>query len=181
MNKRRILLIAIILSLGASVLLCGTVWAYMFTQTEYQENEFTPAAASCEVLESFDGQSKSSIKIRNTGSVDIYLRIRFVSYWVDTEGNILSKPSEMPEISLAEGWIKGANDTYYYQTPVGYTELNNSTTELLASPIALQEDGNGYLQVLEVFAEGIQSNPPKAVTSSWGVTVDANGKITSAP
>jgi hypothetical protein len=43
----------------------------------------------------------------------------------------------------------------------------------------LQTDGE-YIQVLEVFAEAIQSLPSSAVTGSWHVTLDANGKIISA-
>ncbi len=178
MKKHRILPVLLIASLAISLLLCGTVLAYMFMQTEYKDNEFTPANVSCKVVEKFDGTQKTSIQVQNTGNIDAYLRVRLVSYWVDADGNIVAKSSAMPEINMAAGWIQGANNTYYYKTPVSPTK---QTTSLLSSPINLEKDENGYLQVIEVFAEAIQSKPYNAVISSWKVSVDANGNITTAP
>ena len=188
MKKHRILPVLLIASLAISLLLCGTVLAYMFTQTEYKDNEFTPANVSCKVFEKFDGTQKTSIQVQNTGNIDAYLRVRLVSYWVDADGNIVAKPSAMPEINMAAGWIKGANNTYYYTKPVGPAAYTGS---LLSSPINLekdreafvygQKDENGNMQVIEVFAEAIQSKPYNAVINSWKVSVDANGNITAAP
>ena len=178
MNKHRIPLVLLIASLVISLILCGTVLAYMFRQTEYKDNEFTPASVSCRVVEEFDGVQKASIQVQNTGNIDAYLRVRLVSYWVDADGNIVAKPSSMPEINMATGWIKGANNTYYYTKPVSPSAHTGS---LLSSPITLEKDENGYMQVIEVFAEAIQSKPYNAVTNSWKVSMDANGNITAAP
>ena len=178
MKKHRILPVLLIASLAISLLLCGTVLAYMFTQTEYKDNEFTPANVSCKVFEKFDGTQKTSIQVQNTGNIDAYLRVRLVSYWVDADGNIVAKPSAMPEINMAAGWIKGANNTYYYTKPVSPAAYTGS---LLSSPINLEKDENGHMQVIEVFAEAIQSKPYNAVINSWKVSVDANGNITAAP
>ena len=181
MNKHRKLTIVLIIAFVIALVLCGTVLAYMFRQTEYEDNQFIPAEVSCEVQEVTDSPitKKMSIKVKNTGNIDAYLRIRFVSYWVDCNGNIVAKPSSMPEIIVADGWIKGKNDTYYYQTPV---TPKQSTNNLLSSPILLQEDEeNGYLQVIEVFAEAIQSKPTNAVTNSWNVTLDSGGNIIATP
>lgn len=174
MKKSRILLIILIASLVVSLILCGTVLAYMFKQTEYKNNEFIPANVSCKVVEEFDGKQKTSIKVQNTGNIDAYLRVRFVSYWVDSDGNVVAKPSSMPEINMAAGWLKGENNTYYYKTPVSPT---NQTESLLSSPITLQKDADGYMQVIDVFAEAIQSKPHNAVSDSWGVVIDSNGHI----
>jgi hypothetical protein len=176
MSKHRIITIILIITLVGALMLCGTVLAYMFRQTEYEDNQFTPADVSCDVVETFNGERKSSIQVQNTGNIDAYLRVRFVSYWVDTNGNIVSKPSSMPDITLADGWIKGSSNTYYYQDAVAPTEL---TDNLLASPIILEKDESGYMQVIEVFAEAIQSKPYSAVTDSWGVTIDSSGNIVS--
>ena len=174
MKKSRILLIILIASLVVSLILCGTVLAYMFKQTEYKNNEFIPANVSCKVVEEFNGKQKTSIKVQNTGNIDAYLRVRFVSYWVDSDGNVVAKPSSMPEINMAAGWLKGENNTYYYKTPVSPT---NQTESLLSSPITLQKDADGYMQVIDVFAEAIQSKPHNAVSDSWGVVIDSNGHI----
>lgn len=181
MKKHRIFLVVLIASLAIFLILCGTVLAYMFRQTEYEDNQFTPANVSCEVVEEFDGTQKTSIHVQNTGNIDAYLRVRLVSYWVDSNGNIVAKPSSMPEITLADGWIKGSNNTYYYQSSVSSVAPNNFTGELLSAPIILQKDENGYLQVVEVFAEAIQSKPANAITNSWNVSLDTNGNITAAP
>lgn len=181
MKKRKNYLGLLIVVLIVALVLCGTVIAYMFRQTEYKDNQFTPASVSCEVVEEFDGQQKSSIKIQNTGNIDAYLRVRIVSYWVDSNGNIVAKPSSIPEVTPASGWIKGSNNTYYYQSPVSSVDPNNLTGELLSAPVDLEKDENGYLQVVEIFAEAIQSKPTDAVTNSWKVSLDANGNITAAP
>lgn len=171
-------LILLTVALIATLLLCGTVIAYMFRQTEYKDNAFVPANVSCKVVEEFDGTQKTSIQVQNTGNIDAYLRVRLVSYWVDADGNIVAKPSEMPEINIATGWITGANNTYYYTKPV---RSSAHTGALLSAPITLKQDENGYMQVLEVFAEAIQSKPSHAVTNSWKVSLDTNGNITAAP
>ena len=176
MNKHRIPLILLIASLSVLLILCGTVLAYMFKQTEYMDNEFTPANVSCSVVEEFNGVQKASIRVQNTGNIESYLRVKLVSYWVDADGNIVAKPSKLSEITLASGWIKGANNTYYYQTPVAPSDL---TETLLSAPIILEQDENGYLQVVEVFAEAIQSKPYNAVRDSWSVNIDSNGNIVS--
>lgn len=175
--KKHGFLAVILIVAAVAIALCGTVFAYMLRQTEYEDNQFTPAEVSCKVEEAFDGEKKSSIKVLNTGNIDAYLRVRLVSYWVDADGNIVAEPSSMPEITPAAGWIKGANDTYYYQSPVALGEF---TGELLSSKIDLLEK-DGYQQVIEVFAEAMQSKPTNAVTDSWKVSLDANGNITTAP
>ena len=111
MKKRRIILSILVASLVVSLLICGTVLAYMFRQTEYKDNEFVPANVSCEVVEAFDGVQKTSVQVQNTGNIDAFLRVRFVSYWVDADGNIVAKPSSMPEINMAADWIEGENNT----------------------------------------------------------------------
>lgn len=164
MKKHRMPALILIAALIVALALCGSVIAYMFRKTEYKDNQFTPAEVSCKVAEVFDGEQKTSIQVKNTGNIDAYLRVRLVSYWVDTDGNIVAKPSEMPKINMVADWIEGLNNTYFYQKPVAPDEL---TDNMLSSPIILAKDENGYSQVIEVFAEAIQSEPQNAVISSW--------------
>lgn len=81
----------------------------------------------------------------------------------------------MPEIQVKDSWIKGSDHTYYYKLAVA---PGASAAELLSAPVQLATE-DGCYQVLEVFAEAIQSLPVKAVTESWKVTLDANGDIIS--
>jgi len=103
-------------------------------------------------------------------------RVTFL-WWSESDGaggyNTIGIPSEMPAFTLGEDWIKGSDDTYYYRLPVA---PNASTKDLLGSDMTLTEK-QGYLQVVDVFAEAIQSLPEEAVTTSWKVTLDDDGNI----
>lgn len=71
----------------------------MYHKTEMITNEFGRAIVACEVVESFNTSSgvKSSIKVKNTGNIDAYLRVSLVSWWEDVNGNaeaIQSAPSD---------------------------------------------------------------------------------------
>lgn len=176
MKQKKVFRTILILALLIAISLCGTVFAYMFRQTEVTENKFTPADVSCDVVEETTDTAKTSVKIQNTGNIDAYLRVRFVSYWVNGAGEVAPKASEIPAISMNSGWIQGSDQTYYYSEAVAAGEL---TPELLDGPIALKAEG-GYTQVIEVFAEAIQSQPTNAVVDSWKVTLDSNGIITAA-
>ena len=155
--------------------LTTTVVAYMFRTTEEKNNQFSPAKVSCEVHEQINSPltEKTGVTVKNTGNIDAYLRVRFVSYWIDAESKVANKSSEMPTFEITEDWIAGADNTYYYKMPVS---PGMKTGELLASEIVLSEE-DGYKQVIDVFAEAIQSKPDGAVQGSWGVTLDANGNI----
>lgn len=171
--------IALVISL-AFLLLCGATLALMFQKTEPIQNKFEPAYVDCVVVEAFDGSQKTSIQVQNTGNIHAYLRVRLVSYWVDKDGNIGPIPSEMPAIAINDAnWIAGNGYTYYHKTEVA--SLHNSQ-ELLKDPISLGAkivSGTTYYQVVEVFADAIQSEPSDAAASSWKVTI-SNGKITNA-
>ena len=174
-NKRLITVVTALVLLG--LVLCGTVISYMFHISEQKDNLFTPAKVSCKVLEEFaDNKTKSSIVVENTSNIAAYLRLRLVSYWVDGDGNIVAKPSKKLTFAIANGWKAGPDDTYYYISPINSA---NKTPNLLAEgeKIVLEQE-DGYSQVVEVFAEAIQSEPTAAV-ESWPVTLDSNGNITA--
>ena len=163
-NKKYLNILLIILFI---LCLSTGVYAYMFKQTPTLENDFTPASVSCEV----DEFTSSSIVIENTGNIDAYIRVKLLSYWVDEEDKIVAKESVMPVIDYdAIKWIKGKDDTYYYTTPL---QKGSRTTNLINTPITLSTGGD-YKQVIEVFAEAIQSTPTDAVTFSWKVELSGS-------
>lgn len=173
MKRKNLIRIVIVLAV-LLVLLCGTTLALMFRQTSLVTNAFETAIVDCQVYEqtntgSVMASAKSSITVENTGNIPAYIRVRFVSYWVDTEGHVVGKASEMPVISYDETTWFERNGIYYCRTPIA---VGSFTPELLQSgkTIVLREDTEtGYRQVLEVFADAIQSKPHKAVTESWNV------------
>lgn len=178
--KTRKLFLLVLLVLVVS--LCGTVFAYMYQHTRQENYQFQPATVTCVVQETIEDGSKTCIQIQNTGSIDAYLRLRLVSYWVNSSGEIIAKPAPLPAFAYdSSNWFQGSNDTYYYKNPVSPNNLTSNLldTDTSASiPLAVDEEGNKL--VIKVFAEAIQSAPQTAVTSSWGVIIE-DGIISSAP
>ena len=185
MSKNAVKNLCIIGSVILLIAVCGAVFSYMFHMTDDKINQFTPAVVDCEVQEKTDlpMTEKNGIKVKNTGNIDAYLRLRFVSYWVRVneagDSEIVSKPSELPGFTIAEGWLAGKDNTYYFKYPVSPGQL---TGDLLAAGavIPLKEE-DGYQQVIEVFSEAIQSNPVLSVEESWRVELDTDGNIVSVP
>lgn len=157
------------------VAVCGVTISYMFAKSGRAENEFIAASVECQVYEQFDGEYKNDISVKNTGNISAFIRVRLVSHWEDENGNIIAKNSVMPPIAIADGWLEMGNNTYCYTAPV---KAGESTPSLLAAPMQLKTQ-DGYNQVVQVFAEAIQSVPSKAASESWNVIVSetADGMI----
>ena len=189
MSKRtkHLLIAAAALCIVAAV---GLTLAFMFKKSE-KTNRFIPAEVSCAVREKLDnnevtgtaavGGEKADIRVENTGNVKEFIRLRLVSYYVDSNGDIAgTAASQYPNLTLKNGWIAGANRTYYYPYPVE----PGSLTRILCEPFTLGqtqlENGTMVYQVMDVIAEAVQAEPISAVQESWGVTVE-NNMITAAP
>lgn len=189
MSKRikHLLIAGAALSIAAAA---GLTLAFMFKKAE-KTNRFIPAEVSCAVREKTDGSEvtdiaaigseKSDIRVENTGNVKEFIRLRLVSYYVDANGDIVGTvSSQYPTLSLKNGWIAGANHTYYYPFPTD----PGGMTEILCEPFTLGqtqlENGSTVYQVIEVIAEAVQAEPISAVREAWGVTV-TNNTITAAP
>lgn len=148
--------------------LCVTVAAYMLKNSKPVENTFDRAIVSCEAIEQFDSSSgvKSSISVKNTGNIPAFVRVYLVSSWQDDEGNVLPMESEIPPFDLADGWAETAPGIYEYKYEIA---PNAETPNLLSdtSVITLATDPVGRIQVIDVFAEAIQSNPVTAKQEAW--------------
>lgn len=185
-NKKRLLILVVALAVAAAA--TTGVLAYMFRHTGTQvDGTFEMQDPTCEVVEEYDPATgiKSSIKVKNGGNGDCYLRVNLVSYWQDGDGNVVmggvvGKPSKLPTIEYDIGhWLKDPNnDVYYYKTPVAPGE---TTEDLLGRPITLVTDtwdnGETVYQVVEVFAETVQASPAAAVVESWGMNVGVDGRL----
>lgn len=181
--KKRMIAAAVLSAVAA----VGVTLAFMFKKTN-TVNNFIPAQVSCTVYEKLDdaeitesaaeGSKKSDIRVKNTGNVKEYLRVRLVSYFVDEDKNITGEePSVYPKIILKDGWLQGENNTYYYTNPVEPNEY----TPVLCEPFTLAhevtQDGKPIYQVVEVFAEAIQAQPTSAVKDAWKVTVGKENRV----
>lgn len=179
LNVRRLIPAILLLTLVLT-LVCGTVYAYMFMRTGGENVTFQPARVSCTVEETFDGTIKSGITVTNTGNVDAYLRVRLVTYWIHGEGEnagkVAAESSPWLNITPANGWLEGTDNTFYYKVPVA---PGKSTPSLFSGSITLEQK-DGLKQVIDVFAEAIQADPATAAMQSWHVTIDGD-TITSVP
>ena len=174
--KRSIVLVVSVLVLLLAV--AGGTLAWLTANTGPVVNTFTPAHVTCQVDETFDGTTKSDVKVKNAGDIPAYIRVKLVTYRVNEAGQHIGGTAAIPPFTPGANWVE--HDGYYYYTrPVapGQTpETNLIDTITLSSPYT---DADGGKQVIEVMAEAIQSVPDTAVKDAWGTgfSIDANGKL----
>lgn len=178
LKTHQLILLAILLVL---LIACGAAYAYMFMRDDGNSTKFVPANVVCKVLKEESGSTITSIKVwsdKDSGSnIPAYIRVRLVTYWVDSKGDIVAKPSPSLDFTPASGWMKSSgSNTYSYATPI---DPDAQTSELLLAPISQQVDGE-YKQIIDVFAEAIQADPGDAVEEAWGVTLTGS-TITAVP
>lgn len=183
-TKKPVALVAILVLLCCAV--AGTV-AYLVTSTGPVTNTFTPASVTTEVEETFDGTTKSNVRIKNTGNIDAYIRAAVIVNWVNDAGEIygtapVASTEDAPgdyTISYDETyWFKGSDGYWYYTKPVAPSTENNPqyTGVLIESCAPAGQAPAGYALQVTILADGIQSEPVKAVSEAWpAVRVGTNG------
>lgn len=172
------------------VLFCGIggTLAYIVTNTDPLTNVFQKTEVTCEVLENFEGKTKRNVNVQNTGDIDAYIRVKLISYRVNSDGDHIGGKAEIPTFTPGEGWIydKGY---YYYTKPVAPEAMPE--VDLIGDDgITLKEyaldytetsrDVDGGKQVIEVMAEAIQSKPMTAVKDAWGDAIASQLQPTSS-
>ncbi len=180
-DKKRSALIVLSALLLLTAAIGGTL-AYLATQTKPVVNTFTPSEVTCEVTETFDGTEKKNVNVTNTGNIDAYLRVRLVTYRVNSEGDRIGGTAQIPSFTIGTGWVQNG-DYYYYIHPVA---PGKQPAKPLAASMTLvnYNDVDGGKQVVEVTAEAIQAEGVggdngliPAVTLAWGIGVNADGTL----
>lgn len=182
-RKALFALVSVLVLVFAAV---GVTVAYLQTQTDPLENEFTPAKVSCKVDETFDGNIKSDVFIQNTGDTDAFIRVAIVANWVQIGENssVTSVYAQQPvldvdyTLTLAddvnEKWLKDSNGFYYYQDAVQPNEVTAILIEE-CKPIAGKAPA-GYKLAVEIVASAIQASPETVAEKYWHISVE-NGEI----
>ncbi len=172
LNRTAVLIMAVLLLLGAAV---GSTVAFLTTKTDPVTNTFTYAKVSCEVTEEFTNNKKDNVQVRNTGTIDAYIRATYVVNWVDAQGNIAASDPEGYSYSLTKNldskWIE-KDGYFYYTSPVA---PGSSTEGSLLTCTVTYPDNPEYTLSVEVLAEAIQSTPDNAVQEAWGVSISQSG------
>lgn len=171
------LVISLLLLVCVSV---GVTVAYL-TSKGSVTNKFTVATVDTNVDEDFDGKNKSNITATNTGDVPSFIRIKLVTYRINSNGDHIGGKAEINKdhFTLDSNYWFEVNDCYYYKYPVdpnvtikptltgdGYIELKEYNKD--------PDDPDGGKQVIEVIAEAIQASPAQAISDAWGEYVDVH-------
>lgn len=181
-RRARILVLMISLLLIVAIGAGGTV-AYLLTKTAETKNTFIPGVVSCKVVETFDKQTKTDVKVQNTGNTNAYLRALIVATWVKEDGTTLAAaPQETADYVLRfaenSGWLE-IGGYWYYAKPVAPAE----TTAALIDSCTLAEGASvpeGCHLSVEIIASAIQAVPASTATEKWNLTIDADGTITGS-
>ena len=172
-GKRGIILLAALI-LALAVAVHGTV-AYITFITPGVTNEFTPVFVTCAVEEDFADGVKSNVCIRNTGNTTAFIRVAMVANWVNDEnGKVLAiAPKEGVDYIITwgdSGWQPSTDGFYYHSAAVA---PDKTTLPLIKEARAVNAP-EGYSLSLNILAHALQSDPERAVESTWGVNVDGN-------
>ncbi|MBE6641161.1 MAG: hypothetical protein E7619_06205 [Ruminococcaceae bacterium] len=155
----------------------GVALSYIGYETPPLPNSFTPGVVSCAVNESFSGQVKSDVSVRNTGNVPAYIRACLVITWQSDDAELYARaPVEGDNYVITYGdsrWMKGDDGFWYY---IDAVMPGADTSMLIASVAPAGEAPEGYSLSVEIIATAIQTEPVSTVEDAWGVTV-LNGKI----
>lgn len=168
-------LISMILVICVAV---GGVLAILLTSTGTLKNIFDPSKVTTSVDETFDGEIKQNVSIKNTGNTDAWIRAAVVINWVDEEGNVYGVPpvegtDYTITYDLANGWVKGDDGFYYWTKPVKSVEqapkdCNTGVLIKTCSPTSPSSAPDGYTLSVEIVGSGIQSVPAKVFNNNWG-------------
>lgn len=180
-RKRRGRMATVVLSLVLLLALAvgGTV-AWLNARTPKVTNTFTPAHVTCEVEEAFDKTTgvKTDVNVKNTSDIDVYIRVKLVTYRTNDAGQHIGGTAELPAFTLGENWVE--KDGYYYYTlPVAPDKTPAANLADKMTLTASYDDADGGKQAIDVMAEAIQSTPEEAVADAWGVKI-AQGSVTKA-
>lgn len=176
MKKSAVLLAALMLIFTVSV---GATLAYVIDKDGPITNIFKPSHVACEVVEdnfTATSESKTNVKIQNTGDTDAYIRAAVVVTWKDTEGNVYGQLPKTDEYTisynLTNGWAKGSDGYYYWTAPVAAKTGQTGVLISSCTPVAGKAP-SGYNLSVEIVAEAIQSVPVSVVADKWASGVSS--------
>ena len=166
------------LMVSIALLLCvsiGTTLAYLIDVTGEVENTFTPSSVTTQVVETFDGTTKSNVSIKNTGNTDASIRAAVVVTWQDSAGNVYGQePVAGTDYTISINtsaqtdpvgqWELKSDGFYYWSNSVA---SGANTGILVTSCTMIGTAPEGYTLCVEILGSGIQAEGISG-THPWG-------------
>lgn len=178
----------------------GAVFAALRDTTAKVENLLDPASVTCSVEEEFDGTEKKNVKVKNTGDVAAYIRVKVVINWTDKDGKVIMYvPDDYKSVVGSvntTGWTRlGGTDTgtgtgtgtvditdgyWYYNGIVKPADPKNpgvEVTDILVESIKAQtpDEKAKYNMNVYILAEAIQAIPNQVDSTGNPVSVEKWG------
>lgn len=176
-RKLILTIISIILILGIAA---GATLAILSERSKGVSNSFSVAEYDVETKEDFEqgDMVKKDVYVKNDSSSGAYIRAAISVTWQNANGDVYpAAPVLGTDYTLTRsstGWLDGKDGYYYWTSPVA----SGSKTENLIDECRTNGTApEGYVLHVEIAAQAIQASPKQAVIDSWGVTVDADGRI----
>lgn len=178
-HKGRLTAMVIATAVLLALAIGGTV-AWLSTKDAPIQNKFLPTKVTCEVTEKFDGSTgvKSNVNVKNTGTIDAFIRIKLVTYRTNDQGQHIGGTASLPAFTLGANWVK-YGDYYYYTKPVAPNQKPETNLTDSMTLIGSYLDTDGGKKAVDVMAEAIQSVPEDAVKAAWGAgfSINADGSL----
>lgn len=126
---------------------------------------------------------EEKLSVKNSGSIDEYVRVIVYRYWEDKDGNrVMDVSPELIELELSGGgWIEDASAGTEERIVLYYTGVlpAGQQTPALSDSLRIKEEAAMVLQeyeglrfVLEAEVNAVQThNAVDAIKSAWGVDV----------
>lgn len=154
----------------------GTI-AWIKADTAPVQNTFTYANVTTKIEEGFDGRDKTNVNVKNTGDIEVYVRVKLVSYRTNEAGDRIGGETTLPTFTPGQNWVLHTDGYYYYTLPVAPNGGTPATNLADKMTLEVYKDTDGGFQSIDVVAEAIQSTPVNAMQEAWGVTI-MPGKVT---
>ena len=134
---------------------------------------------------------EEKLSVRNSGSIDEYVRVIIYRYWEDKDGNrVTDMPPALIDLGLSGGgWIEDASAGTEERTVLYYTGIvpAGQQTPALSDTLTIKEETAVMLEghegirfVLEAEVNAVQThNAEDAIKSAWGVdaSMGADGSL----
>ena len=183
-NGKKSLALMVSLALLLCLVVGGTA-AFLTTQSDSVTNSFVAGEVTTYVNEAISGTAKTSVKIKNTGNTDAWIRVAVVVNWKNDKGEVYGlSPIAGTDYTFANeaDWKLGSDKFYYYSKAVA---PGKETGELLDGNITVKADSAnnvkanaaGYYLNVEILASGLQSKPASTFNTVWassGLTAGAD-------